>query len=345
MILLFAFLSIHQVITKLRRLYRYVLQTLSMMRQPPTLKVLMMYVMAAVTVISSKVKGVSARETPKTQPRHEDPPSNRNAMPSPRDAAGTGTKTGDTTVAARPEPPPGRDTRAVPEKGPPERQAANGDANEAPLEKPRTFPRFNNLPPELRAMIWHMAAENHAQHVALGQRCRCTCKPGALHFYVKQDLLRARLALLHVCRESRAELGPRYDAFEYNRAGMVEVPGDLWLRPGPTRSDKPGLTWRMDHRYMPFPPMPWQYEHPHMLVDCRLDTFSGMLTWPVGGYWAAKCYVEGCAFERPGSPLPMDRHVQIVREQGSKTKTAIIEIPPPEESADNGVPLVAEVLL
>ncbi|KAK7927397.1 hypothetical protein PG985_004395 [Apiospora marii] len=224
----------------------------------------------AITVFSRLFKGAPAKKSPNS----------RNAMPSPRDAAAPGT--GDTSAAARPKPPPCCDTRAIPEKGPPERPA-DGDASEAlpkdsrtfhqyPKLPPelremiwrmafgkhaskalpedsRTFPQFPKLPPELRAMIWHMAAEDHALEVVLGQRCRCTGQPGELQFLAKRKPLRARLALLHACRESRGELAPLYDAFEYNETGMVEAPGDLFLQPDPTGSGKPELSWATDHRY------------------------------------------------------------------------------------------------
>lgn len=326
-----------------------------------TVEELVMSVKTVITAPTCQVKGTPARKPRKPRSRQPDPSSSRESTPSPRDAAATRKR--DTGEAARLKPPPRRhEAVTLPERGPPKR-AADGDANEAPREKPRTFLPFPRLPLELRALIWHMAAEAHAVEVELNQRCRCARRPGELKFLARRELLRERLALLHACRESREELAPLYDAFEYNRAGMVEAPGDLFLQPSLARpSSRPELSWATDHRYVPFPPMPWHYRHPHMLVDCRRDTFKGTLTWrcppekcqsaePRSGekerpkYRFVKSHIEGGVFERPETPVSLGGYVQCVRQRSSKTDFEMIEIPPPDKFADDGVPLIAEILL
>ncbi|KAK8060076.1 hypothetical protein PG996_010006 [Apiospora saccharicola] len=300
------------------------------------------------TFFSCRLKVAPAREQPKTRRQQGEPPRGRNATPSPQIITEKGT--GRLCAATRPTLPPSHDASPIREKGPPERVATDGggDANEeAPPDKaPRTFPKFTKLPPELRMMIWHMAAEKHKLEIELNQRCFCNRKPGGLHFFADRAgaPLRGRLALLHACRESRALLAPRYDAFEYAEGGMVEAPGDLHLQPSPACPRiKPELTWTMDHRFVPFSPMPWHYRHPHMLVDCQEDIFNGMLTWEVSGRRVPKCYVKECLFERPERPQPLDSRVQCARQRVSRDNIAMIEIPPPEELTSDGAPFVVEV--
>ncbi|KAK8010907.1 hypothetical protein PG990_009872 [Apiospora arundinis] len=130
---------------------------------------------------------------------------------------------------------------------------------------PTSFPRFREMPAELRMAVWDMAAEFGCD-IKVQQACQCSHTPKELFFKTdNQDkvtdgsdeegkgkgkeketerdttdimcVTRQRLALLHVCHESRTYLGPRYDAFAFRRdprpegrGGIVEAPGDLILR-------------------------------------------------------------------------------------------------------------------
>ncbi|KAK7956445.1 uncharacterized protein PG986_005667 [Apiospora aurea] len=238
-------------------------------------------------------------------------------MPSPE--SDRAAEIGSTTVVIRPKAPRNLDTLTIPEKRVAKR-TADGTVK-ALLGNTSSFPLFNKLPPELRILIWKMAAEQ-GQCLEMGQMCRCTSNPGAVHFKVDMELLKRRLALLHACREARLVLAPRYDAFEYKRSrqglaknnsreGFVEAPGDLYLRPSrlgagdaKQNEDKPELTWKFDHSYVPGD-LSWRYnQHPHMLVDCQQDTFKGRLSWAGIPYCAAKRDVVQCALKRPEEPLP-----------------------------------------
>ncbi|KAK8042412.1 hypothetical protein PG994_012895 [Apiospora phragmitis] len=232
-------------------------------------------------------------------------------IPSPEDDAAAGTV--ENGVITPPATPPSRDTIATPEIRDTKR-AADG-AVKAPPRKPTRFPLFNRLPPELRQIIWNMAAEE-GQDIELRQACRCSSNPGRVHFEVNMELLKRRLALVHACRESRWVLAPRFDAFKYNRRGVVEARGGFRLRP--TRpgagdmegdADMPELTWNMDHGYVPVL-LSWRHnEHPHMLVDCRQDTLYGRLNWGDAPYCVTRRYVSRCAFKRPEALLaPASAH-------------------------------------
>ncbi|KAK8051745.1 hypothetical protein PG993_003130 [Apiospora rasikravindrae] len=133
-------------------------------------------------------------------------------MLSPETAKAAGT--GSTSVVIRPKAPHSHDTPAIPERRGAKRTAEG--TVKALLGNPPSFPLFNKLPPELRILIWKMAAEQ-GKKFEMGQMCRCTTHPGAVHFQPNMELLKGRLALLHACCESRMVLAPRYDAFEYNR--------------------------------------------------------------------------------------------------------------------------------